>query len=125
MGLLDIFKPKKREENDDHIVDSLVSMTSSDAGLYVGAGALKNSDIFSAIRKISGDIAGNSTTLGTELFVAHIPVGTGKNGFFSVPTGTFGCITPKFDTRNVILRLTELSIDVFHRPFLLERLVAF
>lgn len=59
MGLLDIFKPKKREENDDPIVDSLVSMTSSDAGLYVGAGALKNSDIFSAIRKISGDIAGN------------------------------------------------------------------
>lgn len=52
-------KPKPRDDNSDPFIDAVVSMTTSDASLYVGAGALKNSDIFSAIRKISGDIAGN------------------------------------------------------------------
>lgn len=52
-------KPKTRDDNSDPFIDAVVSMTISDASLYVGAGALKNSDIFSAIRKISGDIAGN------------------------------------------------------------------
>lgn len=50
-------KPEKRDDNSDPFVDALVSITSSDTGVFVGAGALKNSDIFSAIRKISGDIA--------------------------------------------------------------------
>lgn len=52
-------EPKPRDDNSDPFVDAVVNMTTSDASLYVGAGALKNSDIFSAIRKISGDIAGN------------------------------------------------------------------
>lgn len=50
-------KLEKRDDNSDPFVDALVSITSSDTGVFVGAGALKNSDIFSAIRKISGDIA--------------------------------------------------------------------
>lgn len=50
-------KPEKRDDNIDPFVDAIVSITSSDTGVFVGAGALKNSDIFSAIRKISGDIA--------------------------------------------------------------------
>lgn len=50
-------KPEKRDDNSDPFVDALVSITSSDTGVFVGAGALKNSDIFSAIRKISGDVA--------------------------------------------------------------------
>lgn len=50
-------KPEKRDDNSDPFFDALVSITSNDTGVFVGAGALKNSDIFSAIRKISGDIA--------------------------------------------------------------------
>lgn len=53
---------KPREDNTDPFVDAVVSMTSEDTSLYVGAGALKNSDIFSAIRKIAGDIADTSIT---------------------------------------------------------------
>ena len=52
-------KPKPRDDNSDPFIDAVVNMTTSDASLYVGAGALKNSDIFAAIRKISGDVAGN------------------------------------------------------------------
>lgn len=59
LGNLLTSKPKPRNDNSDPFVDAVVNMTSSDASLYVGAGALKNSDIFSAIRKISGDIASN------------------------------------------------------------------
>lgn len=60
MNLLEkMFKPKPREDNSDPFIDAVVNMTSSDSSLYIGAGALKNSDIFSAIRKISGDIASN------------------------------------------------------------------
>lgn len=52
-------KPKPRDDNSDPFIDAVVNMTTSDASLYVGAGALKNSNIFAAIRKISGDVAGN------------------------------------------------------------------
>lgn len=50
-------KAEPRDDNSDPFVDALVNMTTSDASIFVGAGALKNSDIFSAVRKISGDIA--------------------------------------------------------------------
>lgn len=56
-NLIDKFKPKEREDNTDPFFDALISMTSDDNSLYIGSGALKNSDIFSAIRKIAGDIA--------------------------------------------------------------------
>ena len=64
MGIFsNLFKTdKSREDNTDPFFDALVSMTSEDTSLYVGAGALKNSDIFSAIRKIAGDIADTSIT---------------------------------------------------------------
>lgn len=64
MGLFsNLFKTdQKREDNSDPFFDAVVSMTSEDTSLYVGAGALKNSDIFSAIRKIAGDIADTSIT---------------------------------------------------------------
>lgn len=59
MGLFsNLFKTnEQRDDNTDPFFDALVSMTSEDTSLYVGAGALKNSNIFSAIRKIAGDIA--------------------------------------------------------------------
>lgn len=62
MGIFsNLFKTDQpREDNTDPFVDAVVSMTSEDTSLYVGAGALKNSDIFSAIRKIAGDIADTS-----------------------------------------------------------------
>lgn len=51
-------KPEPRDADDSTpFVDALVSMTTSDASLYVGAGAIRDSDIFSACRKISGDVA--------------------------------------------------------------------
>lgn len=64
MGIFsNLFKTgQPREDNTDPFVDAVVSMTSEDTSLYIGAGALKNSDIFSAIRKIAGDIADTSIT---------------------------------------------------------------
>lgn len=64
MGLFsNLFKTdKQRDDNADPFFDALVSMTSEDTSLYVGAGALKNSNIFSAIRKIAGDIADTAIT---------------------------------------------------------------
>lgn len=64
MGIFsNLFKTNTpRENNTDPFMDAVVSMTSEDTSLYVGAGALKNSDIFSAIRKIAGDIADTSIT---------------------------------------------------------------
>ena len=48
-----------RDDNSDPFLDALVSMTSNDSGLYVGIGALRNSDVFTAVRVIASDLATN------------------------------------------------------------------
>jgi HK97 family phage portal protein len=48
-----------REDNSEPFLDALISMTSNDSGVYVGAGALRNSDVFTAIRVIASDLASN------------------------------------------------------------------
>lgn len=44
-------------DKDTAFMDALVSMTSSDSATYVGAGALRNADVYTAIRVIASDIA--------------------------------------------------------------------
>lgn len=46
-------------DKDTAFMDALVSMTSSDSATYVGAGALRNADVYTAIRVIASDIASN------------------------------------------------------------------
>lgn len=46
-------------DKDTAFMDALVSMTSSDSATYVGAGALRNADVYTAIRVIASDIANN------------------------------------------------------------------
>ncbi|QXG58269.1 phage portal protein [Lacticaseibacillus casei] len=48
-----------REDNSEPFLDALISMTSNDSGMYVGAGALRNSDVFTAVRVIASDLATN------------------------------------------------------------------
>jgi HK97 family phage portal protein len=52
-------KPIPRDDNSEPFLDALVSLTSNDSGTYVGAGALRNSDVFTAVRVIASDIASN------------------------------------------------------------------
>ncbi|WDF82066.1 phage portal protein [Lacticaseibacillus pabuli] len=54
--------PETRDDNSEPFLDALVSMTSNDSGVYVGASALRNSDIFTAVRVIASDIASNPIT---------------------------------------------------------------
>lgn len=46
-------------DKDTAFLDAVVSMSSNDSSVFVGAGALRNSDVFSAINIISNDIASN------------------------------------------------------------------
>ncbi|MCV3321533.1 phage portal protein [Pediococcus ethanolidurans] len=46
-------------DKDTAFLDALVSMSSDDSSVYVGAGALRNADVFTAIRVIASDIASN------------------------------------------------------------------
>lgn len=46
-------------DKDTAFMDALISMTSSDSATYVGAGALRNADVYTAIRVIASDIASN------------------------------------------------------------------
>jgi len=57
---------KPREDNSEPYFDAIVSMSGIDTGMFVGSGALKNSDVFSAIRKIAGDIASNEIIYNDE-----------------------------------------------------------
>lgn len=50
---------QSREDNSEPFLDALISMTSNDSGMYVGAGALRNSDVFTAVRVIASDLATN------------------------------------------------------------------
>ncbi|WP_353990031.1 phage portal protein [Pediococcus argentinicus] len=46
-------------DKDSAFLDAMVSMTSEDSGTFVGAGTLRNADVFTAIRIIASDIASN------------------------------------------------------------------
>lgn len=48
-----------RDDNSEPFLDALVSMTSNDSGVYVGVHALRNSDVFTAVRVIASDLATN------------------------------------------------------------------
>lgn len=60
-------------DKDTAFLDAVVSMSSNDSSVFVGAGALRNSDVFAAINIIAGDLASNrilvpkSGVLETEL----------------------------------------------------------
>lgn len=45
-----------RDEHSDPFLDALDCMTSNDSGSYVGIGALRNSDVFTAVRVIASDL---------------------------------------------------------------------
>ncbi len=46
-------------DKDQAYLDATISMISDDSSVYVGAGALKNADVFTAVRVIASDIASN------------------------------------------------------------------
>lgn len=50
---------KIEPDSDSAFLDAIVSMSSNDSSVFVGAGALRNSDVFSAVNIISNDIASN------------------------------------------------------------------
>lgn len=50
---------KIEPDKDTAFLDAVVSMSSNDSSVFVGAGALRNSDVFSAVNIISNDIASN------------------------------------------------------------------
>lgn len=51
-----------RDDNTEPFLNALVSYTSDDGATYLGAGVLRNSDVYTAIRVIAGDLAGNPIT---------------------------------------------------------------
>lgn len=46
-------------DKDTAFLDAIVSMSSNDSSVFVGAGALRNSDVFAAINIIANDLASN------------------------------------------------------------------
>lgn len=48
-----------KEDSSDAFLDAVVSMSSNDSSVFVGAGALRNSDVFAAINIIANDLASN------------------------------------------------------------------
>lgn len=46
-------------DSNSAFLDAIVSMSSNDSSVFVGAGALRNSDVFAAINIIAGDLASN------------------------------------------------------------------
>ncbi|MCT3234148.1 phage portal protein [Lactiplantibacillus plantarum] len=46
-------------DKDTAFLDAVVSMSSNDSSVFVGAGALRNSDVFAAINIIAGDLSNN------------------------------------------------------------------
>jgi HK97 family phage portal protein len=53
------FDSKPEPDKDSAFLDAVVSMSSNDSSVFVGAGALRNSDVFAAINIIAGDLANN------------------------------------------------------------------
>ena len=66
MGLFT--KKTTSETTRDPMLDALISLSSDDPNFYVGSGALKNSDIFTAISIIAGDLAGNPIKCETDIY---------------------------------------------------------
>lgn len=50
---------KIEPDKDSAFLDAVVSMSSNDSSVFVGAGALRNSDVFAAINIIANDLASN------------------------------------------------------------------
>lgn len=50
---------KIEPDKDTAFLDAVVSMSSNDSSVFVGAGALRNSDVFAAINIIANDLASN------------------------------------------------------------------
>lgn len=50
---------KIEPDKDSAFLDAVVSMSSNDSSVFVGAGALRNSDVFAAINIIAGDLSSN------------------------------------------------------------------
>lgn len=48
-----------KPDKDTAFLDAVVSMSSNDSSVFVGAGALRNSDVFAAINIIAGDLSSN------------------------------------------------------------------
>ena len=48
-----------KEDSSDAFLDAVVSMSSNDSSVFVGASALRNSDVFAAINIIANDLASN------------------------------------------------------------------
>lgn len=67
------FKPIKAD-NHNAFLDAVVSMTTNDNTTYYGANAIKNSDVFSAIRILASDVASSPI----ELLNGSKPVNTDK-----------------------------------------------
>ncbi|MCT3064335.1 phage portal protein [Lactiplantibacillus pentosus] len=53
------FDTKVEPDKDTAFLDAVVSMSSNDSSVFVGAGALRNSDVFAAINIIANDLASN------------------------------------------------------------------
>ncbi|WP_063843592.1 phage portal protein, partial [Lactiplantibacillus plantarum] len=53
-------------DKDTAFLDAVVSMSSNDSSVFVGASALRNSDVFSAINIIAGDLASNRILVPTS-----------------------------------------------------------
>ncbi|RHF51049.1 phage portal protein [Lactiplantibacillus plantarum] len=53
------FDSQEIGDKDTAFLDAVVSMSSNDSSVYVGAGSLRNSDVFAAINIIANDLASN------------------------------------------------------------------
>ncbi|QAA30186.1 phage portal protein (plasmid) [Lactiplantibacillus plantarum] len=53
-------------DKDTAFLDAVVSMSSNDSSVFVGAGALRNSDVFAAINIIANDLASNRVLVPTS-----------------------------------------------------------
>lgn len=53
-------------DKDTAFLDAVVSMSSNDSSVFVGAGALRNSDVFAAINIIANDLASNRILVPTS-----------------------------------------------------------
>lgn len=77
-------------DKDTAFLDAVVSMSSNDSSVFVGAGALRNSDVFAAINIIANDLASNrimvptSKTLETKLNERPNSVMTGHDFKFAL-----------------------------------------
>jgi HK97 family phage portal protein len=79
MGFFTNNTAQPREDNSEPFLDAVISMTSNDSGVYVGAGALRNSDVFTAVRVIAGDLASNPIEYGEARLSGLLNMAPNKN----------------------------------------------